>query len=96
MNEGVDVRAIHQAALDAIAARQAGDFAAYAAALRRLYQLGATGDRVATWTEIQQIASQADTAILGAGAFGSVRNLAIILAIGVGLYLAWPLMRRRV
>jgi hypothetical protein len=73
-------QAQHQAALDAIAARNAGDMAAYSAAIQRLYDLGIVNAASAMTQDLQTIA---DTANVG-NLFGSVGSLAKWVALGIG------------
>jgi hypothetical protein len=89
----------HQAALDAIAARQAGDFAAYSAALQRLYSLGITVDQQVTVADLQSIADDASPFSL-AGALGTIEKGALIAGLALAAALVFGpslvrLVRRR-
>lgn len=95
----VPVREIHQAALDAIAARQAGDFAAYSAALNRLYTLGVPVNQQATLDDLNQIAADASpfsiANLLGSVEKGAVILVGVVLAILVGPALVRMVRGRR-
>lgn len=82
-------QAQHQAALDAYNARLAGDQAAYAAAIQRLYALGYTNAGNATQQDLLNIAASAG----GAGALASVESL-VKIGLGLfGLYVVLQLVR---
>jgi hypothetical protein len=68
-------RAQHQAALDMIAARQAGDFTAYSAAQQRLFTLGITNATDANDADLQAIANEAALNAAKAGVTGFVGSL---------------------
>lgn len=77
-------QAQHQAALDAIAARNAGDFAAYSQALNTLYSLGIQNASAADNTALQQIANEAAANAAKVSLTGFVGSLTG----GVGVVLA--------
>jgi hypothetical protein len=89
-------QAQHQAALDAIAARQAGDFTAYSAALQHLFSLGITNATAADDAQLQAIANEAAVNAAKAGLTG----FAGMLTGGIGVVLLglgglWLLTQRR-
>lgn len=77
-------QAQHQAALDAYNARQAGDFAAYSAAVQRLYALGITNAANASQQDLLNLANQ----VAVGGTLASVEAVAKVVVLIFGAYLA--------
>lgn len=82
-------RAQHQAALDAYAARQRGDTAAYAAAIQRLYGLGIQNAASASQQDLLAIANSA----AGNSTLQNIEALAKIGAVLLAVYLGVQLVK---
>ena len=84
--DAATAKAQHDAALAAIAARNAGDGAAYSAAINQLYALGIQNATEATNADLQAIADNANRASI----FGDLSNIGKYAAIGLGVLLLYP------